>query len=90
MTAVSQRRSWLDSFWAPFVVPLLFGAAMGAGMLGAGMLIRGPTDAEHKLCDQAVTALLHSKDLVEVQRAGIVIRQVNCGIPNRWAAEQAK
>jgi hypothetical protein len=39
--------------------------------------------SEHRLCDRAVDALLHSKDLVEVQRAGIIIREVNCGIGRR-------
>ena len=39
--------------------------------------------AERRLCDRAVDALLHSKDMVEVQRAGIVIREVDCSIGRR-------
>ena len=38
---------------------------------------------ERALCDRAVTALLHSNDLVEVTRAGIIIRQLNCDIGRR-------
>lgn len=43
--------------------------------------------AERRLCDHAVDALLHSKDLVEVERAGIIIREVNCGIGRRLIDE---
>jgi hypothetical protein len=32
------------------------------------------------LRDQAVASLLHSKDPVEVQRAGIIIREIPCSI----------
>ena len=76
--------------WLPFVVvPLFFGVMMGGGiLLGSAWMVGGITDAEHKLCDQAVAALLHSKDLIEVQRAGIIIRQVNCGIGNRLMGDQ--
>lgn len=66
---------------------LASGLAWGAVIGGAGALllwsINSGNRAERKLCDQAVEALLHSKDLVEVQRAGIIIREVNCGIGRR-------
>ena len=43
-----------------------------------------PADqAEHLLCDKEVDDLLHSKDLVEVTRAGILVNAVNCGIGRR-------
>jgi hypothetical protein len=75
------RHPWL-------LVSLLFGAALlGAGAL-FGLLLDGKDDAEHKLCDQAVAALLHSKDLVEVQRAGIIIREIPCGIGRRLTEDQ--
>ena len=35
---------------------------------------------DYSLRDQAVASLLHSKDLVEVQRAGIIIREIPCSI----------
>jgi hypothetical protein len=41
------------------------------------------TDPEVQLCDQAVDALLHSKDLVEVTRAGIIVHEIPCGIWKR-------
>jgi hypothetical protein len=41
------------------------------------------------LCDQAVEALLHSQNLVEVQRAGIIIRELNRGIGRRLTGDPA-
>lgn len=37
----------------------------------------------HQLCDREVDALLHSHELVEVERAVAIVRQVNCGIERR-------
>ena len=34
-------------------------------------------------CDEAVEALLYSKDLVEVTRAGIIVDQLNCDVRRR-------
>ena len=34
-------------------------------------------------CDEAVTALLYSKEQVEVIRAGILVRQLDCSIGRR-------
>jgi hypothetical protein len=39
--------------------------------------------AEVLLCDKEVDALLHSKDPIEIARAGIIIQSVNCGIGKR-------
>jgi hypothetical protein len=39
--------------------------------------------AARKICDQAVAALLHSKDPVELQRADIIIRELSCGVSRR-------
>jgi hypothetical protein len=38
---------------------------------------------ERDLCDKMVPLLLHSTDLIEVTRAGNLVRQMNCGIGNR-------
>jgi hypothetical protein len=35
------------------------------------------------LCDEAVTSLLYSKDMVEVIRGGLIVRQLDCGISKR-------
>ena len=75
--------------WGANVQALVPGAAVGLSIVGGVLVglwlpINGRNDgAEHKLCDRAVAALLHSKEPVEVERAGIIIRQVNCGIGQR-------
>jgi hypothetical protein len=38
------------------------------------------SDAETRLCDKAVSTVLSSTDPVELQRAGIIIRNLRCGI----------
>jgi hypothetical protein len=44
-------------------------------------LIERPTrDQEEVLCIKAVEAILHSPDLAEITRAGIIIRETNCSI----------
>jgi len=66
-----------------FNIPVLLAVVGGAASVVV-LAMPFPADrAEHRLCDRAVDALLHSKDLVEVQRAGIIIREVNCGIWRR-------
>lgn len=62
--------------WTPFAVAaLVFGAGMGAAWWGLA-----PTAAERDLCGRAVAALMQSHDLVEVERAGIIIRQLRCSL----------
>jgi hypothetical protein len=70
---------------------LLTGALTAAAIFGGAaifgvfvLLALIPDDAAaHKLCDQAVAALLHSKDPVELQRADIIIRELSCGVSRR-------
>jgi hypothetical protein len=67
--------------WLPLaLVPIVGGATLA--MLA--QMVAFPHDtAESRLCDQAVEALLHSHELIEVERAGIIIHEVNCGIGRR-------
>lgn len=56
------------------------------GVVVWGFAIFAPStyDAEERaLCDRSVAALLASKDLVEVTRAGIIVERLNCGISRR-------
>lgn len=70
----------------------------GAALLGLALAIGPPviislitqqpitimfSDAERRLCDQAVEALLYSKELVEVQRAAALVHEIPCGIGRR-------
>ena len=72
------RQSLLAHPWTPLALPLLAALAFIAAMW---MWPWPPVDTDaRRLCDQTVASLLHSKDLVEVQRAGIIIREIPCSI----------
>jgi hypothetical protein len=62
------------------IVTALLGAMFMAGVLY--LLLGSPTASSH-LCDRYVDALLHSKDPLEVQRAGIIVHEVSCSITRR-------
>jgi hypothetical protein len=64
------------------------GVGLGVALFDAGMLSGGPNGPERRLCDQAVAALLHSRDLVEVERGRIIVRELNCSIGRRLTEEQ--
>ena len=65
--------------WLPMTI-----AVISAGVAVSIALMPFPHQAaERRLCDQAVDALVHSKDLVEVERAGIIIRELDCAIGRR-------
>ena len=67
---------------------LLLGAVVGGAASVLVLAMPFPSEGpERRLCDRAVDALLHSKDLVEVQRAGIIIREVKCAISRRLIDE---
>ena len=36
-----------------------------------------------RLCDRAVEALLHSKELIEVERSAAIVHEIPCGIERR-------
>jgi hypothetical protein len=77
----------------PVVFALMVGGAatiawvmlhwMSSTKVGDLIPIPKKTDPEIRLCDQAVDALLHSKDLTEVTRAGIIVHEIPCGIWKR-------
>lgn len=71
---------WPDwKFFAGMVAVLL-------AAFGFGLAISTPPSyraEERALCDRAVSALVSSPDLVEVTRAGIIVRQLRCGIGRR-------
>lgn len=73
--------SFAGSRFRPLLLPGLFIAAIYAGVT---LAIAWPSyPVEQRLCDQAVDALLDSKDLVEVERAGMLIRELSCSIGRR-------
>lgn len=71
--------------WAfPIMVATIIGSA-AAIYLVATMPLGDESIFQKKrgLCDRAVEALLNSADLVEVTRAGIIIRRLDCSIGRR-------
>jgi hypothetical protein len=82
-------RGFLDDYpWAGLLlVPISVGAAVWIVLSiiwPSPRTIGQPTsDPEVRLCDAMVEALLHSKDLTEVTRAGIIVREIPCGIGRR-------
>jgi hypothetical protein len=73
--------------WWPLII--VFGVGVATWLLLDFAFPFG-SDSASRLCDQAVATLLHSKDQVEVVRAGIIVYEVGCGISRRWKAEQPK
>jgi hypothetical protein len=67
------RNNWPSVVWRRGWCPMLLVA----------LVVDHDDGAAGRLCDQAVAALLHSKDPVELQRAGIIIHELSCGISRR-------
>ena len=67
---------------APVVVLAVLAVTLW-GTIFHTVIFPGDDAAARKICDQAVAALLHSKDPVELQRADILIRELSCGISRR-------
>ena len=79
-------RGLLGHPWAGLFVPI--GGAAATWVILSIIWPSAPvgqpsSDPEVRLCDVAVDTLLHSKDLTEVTRAGIIVHEVNCGIGKR-------
>jgi len=80
------RNWWRHSL---LVGPVIFGVAMFMSFVLAivvtVVLITGGDSWAKRgaLCDDVVHQLLHSKDLVEVTRAGIIIDRLDCRVSRR-------
>ncbi len=74
------RRLWrLDT-----IVLFAFGPVVILLVILNIKMFTSPFDSEErKVCDTAVDALLNSRDLIEVQRAGILIDQLSCSVARR-------
>lgn len=84
MIASKNGKPWLPSKEALFLV----GAMIIAGgsfyaVLATQGVSGGRWAKEDALCDQAVSTLLTTKDLVELQRSIFLIRWYNCSIGRR-------
>jgi hypothetical protein len=82
MAAVEKGRS-------PFALPKV---AFAMTLFAVGLFIfvlwdivpsGGQLAKRRALCDQAVSTLLTTTDLIELQRAGFLVRQLDCSITQR-------
>lgn len=76
------RSAWTTSKWAGFFLlsnaPLWYYVAVGPS----------PSErAASAVCDRAVAAMLESRNPVELQRADLLIRNLNCRVRERLPRE---
>jgi hypothetical protein len=77
-SASAQRYRAVGLAWG-----ILFAAGAGLSVVVLMMPLPPGLVRERALCDRAVNALLTSKDLVEVTRAGIIVDRLDCSIGRR-------
>ena len=56
---------------------------VGAAIVALPVIILAPTAKEKKVCDQAVSTLFTTTDVVELQRAMFLIRRLDCKVSTR-------
>jgi hypothetical protein len=69
----------------PRLLPLVvfFVAIAFLGLMFGALVVYVPLGKSRAVCDQAVDTLLHSKDPVEVTRAGFIVQRLECSISRR-------
>ena len=82
--------------WSSILPPLMMGVAfiivsMGLGGVFARVVLPHdalpPRQVQRQICDRVVSDLLTARDLVEVQRAGILVRELNCSVMRRMSQD---
>ena len=68
------------SGWIWTIIAWIASAIIFVGSIIVIAVVPSATKAEIRLCDKAVSTLLSSTDPVELQRVGIIIRNLDCGI----------
>ena len=56
---------------------------VGAAIVALPVIILAPTAKEKRVCDQAVSTLFTTTDVVELQRAMFLIRRLDCKVSTR-------
>jgi hypothetical protein len=75
--AEAERQRKRDRRLSWFLFTMVFCVAGLVGFFVSGGF---PSQKAHAVCDRVVSELLNSRDLVEVERAGILVRQLNCDV----------
>jgi hypothetical protein len=76
IAAIRGRSGW--TIWLPAV----FGFASGAGVV-LSLFALSPSTRERQVCDALVQTLLTTRDTIELQRTGILVRELNCDVSRR-------
>ncbi len=83
-TAAQISRLWRWLWHSGAIVPFVFLPASVLLIIIDIQVDTAPSVSERrKVCDRAVDALLNSRDPIEVQRAGILIENLDCSVSRR-------
>lgn len=64
-------------------LPMAFGLAFGVGVASVVFFALSPTTKDRQVCDALVQTLLSTRDTIELQRTGILVRELNCDVRRR-------
>ena len=64
-------------------LPMVFGFTFGVGVVSATLFALSPSAKDRQVCDALVQTLLTTRDTIELQRTGILVRELNCDVSSR-------
>ena len=85
MASSTGAREALRTDWL-WLLTLVLACAITAVTVSLILRPFPPSPREVALCDQAVAAMLDGRDLVELQRADLILRHLECRVRRRVAA----
>lgn len=89
-TLLGRTRRFAKDFGPSMIEGMIIGTVFGtlAAFSIVFFVIPDSTDrAARKTCDRAVDMLLTSRDPIELQRSGILVHELDCGISRRLPKE---
>lgn len=89
-TLPSRVHGPMRRFAKAFAPSIIMGIIWAIIVSSSIVILLLPDDADRaatKTCDRAVEVLLTSRDPIELQRSGILIHELNCGITRRLSKE---
>jgi hypothetical protein len=73
IAASSRWPTW--EIWLPM--------AFGVGVASVVVFALSPSAKDRQVCDALVQTLLTTRDAIELQRTGILVREINCDVRRR-------
>ena len=77
---ITASRGWPT--WEVWL-PMGFGFTFGFGVVLAAYFVLSPSTKDRQVCDALVQTLLTTRDTIELQRTGILVRELNCDVSRR-------